>query len=77
MPSIPGGVAPVRIGTKKKRLKESELLELACVPRESQIPQKEKAHHATQVSTLILTSGSPWENLARPFSLYKDHDLTY
>ncbi|CRL26070.1 Polynucleotidyl transferase, ribonuclease H fold [Penicillium camemberti] len=48
MPSIPGGVAPVRIGTKKKRLKESELLELARVPRESQIPQKEKAHHATQ-----------------------------
>ncbi|KAJ5695961.1 hypothetical protein N7536_006373 [Penicillium majusculum] len=48
MPSMPGSLAPVRIGTKKKRLKESELLELARVPRESQIPQKEKAHNASQ-----------------------------
>ena len=73
MPSMPGSLAPVRIGTKKKRLKESELLELARVPRESQIPQKEKAYHASQVSTLVLTSGSPWENLTRLFSMHKDH----
>ncbi|KAJ5617107.1 hypothetical protein N7537_002221 [Penicillium hordei] len=45
---MPGSVAPVRISTKKKKLKESEVLELAHVPRESQIPQKEKAHHASQ-----------------------------
>ncbi|KAF7527104.1 hypothetical protein PCG10_003305 [Penicillium crustosum] len=48
MPSMPGSFAPVRIGTKKKRLKESGVLELARVTRESQISQKEKAHHASQ-----------------------------
>ncbi|KAJ9484242.1 hypothetical protein VN97_g9133 [Penicillium thymicola] len=45
---MPGTVAPVRINTKKKKLKEHELLELARMPRESQIPQKGKAHHGSQ-----------------------------
>ncbi|KGO77474.1 hypothetical protein PITC_037820 [Penicillium italicum] len=48
MPGAPAAAVPVRINTKKKRLKESELSELARVPRESQIPQKEKAHHLSQ-----------------------------
>lgn len=75
---MPVTVAPVRINMKKKRLKEHELLELARVPRESQIPQKGKAHHGSQVSTLVPTSGeSLWKNLTHPFSLYKDRAFRY
>lgn len=51
MPYTPAAAFPVRINTKKKRVKKSEVSELAPVPRESQIPQKEKAHHLSQVST--------------------------
>ncbi|CAI7662642.1 unnamed protein product [Penicillium viridicatum] len=48
MPFMPGIAVPVRVSTKKKKLKESEVAELARVPRESQIPQKEKVHHASK-----------------------------
>ncbi|KAK4861086.1 hypothetical protein LT330_004002 [Penicillium expansum] len=48
MPYTPAAAFPVRINTKKKRVKKSEVSELAPVPRESQIPQKEKAHHLSQ-----------------------------
>ncbi|CAG8903954.1 unnamed protein product [Penicillium egyptiacum] len=50
MPSTAGIFVPVRINTKKKKLKEfeDEAEELARVPRVSRIPQKEKAHHSSQ-----------------------------
>ncbi|KAJ5178103.1 uncharacterized protein N7500_000802 [Penicillium coprophilum] len=49
MPSINGVAVPVRIQTKKRRERlEIESSELARVPRKSQIPQKEKAHHPPQ-----------------------------
>ncbi|KAJ5356491.1 hypothetical protein N7517_011100 [Penicillium concentricum] len=49
MPSAIGGAVPVRINTKKRKEKlESEVSELARIPRVSQIPQKEKAHHPSQ-----------------------------
>ncbi|KAJ5200236.1 hypothetical protein N7491_008964 [Penicillium cf. griseofulvum] len=49
MPSAIGGAVPVRINDKKKMERlESEASELARVPQESQIPQKEKAHHLSQ-----------------------------
>ena len=52
MPSTAGVVVPVRINTKKKRAKEfEEASKLARVPRVSHIPQKDRAHHAAQVST--------------------------
>ncbi|KAJ5952450.1 uncharacterized protein N7479_010863 [Penicillium vulpinum] len=50
MPSTTSVHVPVRINMKKKRIEklESEMTELARVPRGSQMPQKQKAHHPSQ-----------------------------
>ncbi|KAJ5817979.1 hypothetical protein N7447_007987 [Penicillium robsamsonii] len=49
MPSVTGGAVPVRINTMKRKDKlETEVSDLARVPRVSQIPQKEKSHHPSQ-----------------------------
>ncbi|OQE32570.1 hypothetical protein PENFLA_c001G09803 [Penicillium flavigenum] len=60
MPSTAGVVVPVRINTKKKKAKdfEDEASELALVPRVSHIPQKEKAHHASQGKEVCVHSST-------------------
>jgi hypothetical protein len=75
MPSTAGVVVPVRVNTKKKKSKdfEDEAPELACVPRVSRIPRKEKAHHEFQVSTgpeLEITLAYP---LPLPILTAQDH----